>query len=157
MTPPEPTSTPWARYVVDADLADRDDATLVCELVLEMLRPRLRLVVLDADSDFCDDLPDQVAQAQDRLRALAAARGARRGTRRDGVIVELDPSDDAHWADLRTYAAWSINVDLWAEPYVDHIGSLDDCGHAISAVLTHEQALMLAAELTDIGPVRRSP
>ena len=152
MTHPEPMPPP-ARYVVDADLADRDDATLACELVLEMLRPRLRLVVLEADSDFGDDLPDLVAQAQGRLRAMGALQTAGDGA----VTVELDPADDDHWADLRAFAAWSINVDLWAEPYVDHIGSLDDCGHAISAVLTHEQALMLAAELTDIGPVRRSP
>jgi hypothetical protein len=153
MTHPEPTSQPWARYVVDADLADRDDATLVCELVLEMLRPRLQLVVLDADSDFRDDLPDRVAQAQDRLRAVGVLRGAGDG----GVTVELDPADDEHWADLRTYAAWSINVDLWAEPYVTRLGSLDDCGHAVSAVLSHEQALALADELADIGPVRRAP
>jgi hypothetical protein len=153
MTDPEPIPQPAVRYVVDADLADRDDATLACELVLEMLRPRLQLVVIDADSDFRDDLPDQVALAQQRLRAVGALRGA--GDH--GVTVELDPSDDEHWADLRTYAAWSINVDLWAEPYVTRLGSLDDCGHAISAVLTHDQALVLATELADIGPVLRSP
>jgi hypothetical protein len=165
MTAPEPIPQPPARYVVDADLVDRDDATFACELVLEMLRPRLQLVVIDADSDFRDDLPDQVAAAQQRLRALGAPRGAGEigmtgetgMTGMTGMTVELDPSDDQHWADLRTYAAWSINVDLWAEPYVTQLGSLDDCGHAISAVLTHDQARVLATELADIGPVRRSP
>jgi hypothetical protein len=162
MTEPESIPPPSARYVVDADLVDRDDATLACELVLEMLRPLLQLVVIDADSDFRDDLPDQVAAAQQRLRAVGAPRAAGKTgntglTGMTGMTVELDPSDDQHWADLRTYAAWSINVDLWAEPYVTQLGSLDDCGHAISAVLTHDQARVLATELADIGPVRRSP
>jgi hypothetical protein len=153
MTHPAHPPQPLARYVVDADLVDRDDATLACELVLEMLRPRLQLVVIDPDSDFRDDLPDQVALARQRLRAV----GGLRGPGDAPAAIELDPADDEHWADLRTYAAWSVNVDLWAEPYVTQLGSLDDCGHAISAVLTPEQAHALAAELADIGPVRRSP
>ena len=67
-------SADWT-YVVDKDIVDRAEATLACQTVLDVLRPRLTSVRIDAYSDYRDELPPEVAQAQQWLRDVGRARG----------------------------------------------------------------------------------
>jgi hypothetical protein len=48
-------------YVVDKDIVDRGEATIVCQVVLDVLRHRLSVVLIDAYSDYRDEPPPQVA------------------------------------------------------------------------------------------------
>ena len=118
-------------YVVGKDFLDRGEATFVCHAVLNVLRPRLTKVWIDAYSDYRDELPPVVAQAQDWLREAERARGS--GD--PGMGIELDSKDARSWEVLWTYASWSINVDLVAD--ADRmIASLHDCGYSVTAELT---------------------
>ncbi len=78
------------RYVVDFDSRDRPRADLVCRAVCEVVRPAAGVAYVDAYSDYRDELPVVVADAQRELREL----GRRRGTGDPGMAVELDPADD---------------------------------------------------------------
>jgi hypothetical protein len=80
-------------YVIDKDIVDRAEATLACRALLDVLRPRLAKVRIDAYSDYRDELPPEVAQAQQWLRDV----GLGRGGGDPGMSIELDPADDASW------------------------------------------------------------
>ena len=135
-------------YVVGKDIVDRGEATFVCQAVLDVLRPRLTKVWIDAYSDYRDELPPVVAQAQDWLREAGRARGS--GD--PGMGIELDPTDARSWEVLRTYASWSINVDLVAD--ADRmIASLHDCGYSVTAELTADEAAHVTRQLVDMAPV----
>jgi hypothetical protein len=135
-------------YVVDKDIVDRGEATFVCQAVLEVLRPRLTKVWIDAYSDYSDELPPVVAQAQDWLREAGRARGS--GD--PGMGIEVDPTDARNWHILRTYAPWSIHVELVAEAN-RMIASLHDCGYSVTAELTADEAVQVTRNLADIAPV----
>jgi hypothetical protein len=140
-------SADWT-YVVDKDIVDRAEATLACQTVLDVLRPRLLRVWIDAYSDYRDELPPEVAQAQRWLRDVGRARG--HGD--PGMGIELDPADDSSWDVLRTYASWSINVDLLTDGN-RQIAQLHDCGYSVTAELTADEAVKVARKLADIAPV----
>jgi hypothetical protein len=53
--------------------------------------------------------------------------------------IELDPADARSWDTLRTYASWSINVELVADAH-RQIASLHDCGYSVTAELTPAEA-----------------
>jgi hypothetical protein len=135
-------------YVVDKDIVDRTEATLACQAVLDVLRPRLTNVRIDAYSDFRDELPPEVAQAQRWLRDV----GLSRGHGDPGMGIELDPADDSSWDVLLTYASWSINVDLLSDRN-RQIAQLHDCGFSVTAELTADEAVQLTRKLADIAPV----
>jgi len=135
-------------YVVDKDIVDRAEATLACQTVLDVLRHRLTKVRIDAYSDYRDELPPEVAQAQRWLRDVGRARG--HGD--SGMGIELDPADDSKWDVLRTYASWSINVDLLTDRN-RQIAQLHDCGYFVTAELTVDEAVQVTRELADIAPV----
>jgi hypothetical protein len=91
-----------------------------------------------------------VAQAQDWLREAGRARGS--GD--PGMGIELDPADAPSWDVLRTYAPWSINVDLVAD--ADRmIAWLHDCGCSVTAELTADEAVQVTRQLADIAPSSR--
>jgi hypothetical protein len=140
-------SADWT-YVVDKDIVDRAEATLACQTVLDVLRPRLTNVRIDAYSDFRDELPPEVAQAQRWLRDVGLARG--HGD--PGMGIELDPADDSSWDVLLTYASWSINVDLLTDRN-RQIAQLHDCGYSVTAELSANEAVQVAHKLADIAPV----
>jgi len=147
MTDQESSSADWT-YVVDKDIVDRAEATLACQTVLDALRPRLTRVRIDAYSDYRDELPPEVAQAQRWLRDVGRARG--HGD--PGMGIELDPADDSNWDVLRTYASWSINVDLLTDRN-RQIAQLHDCGYSVTAELTAGEAVQVTRKLADIAPV----
>jgi len=140
-------SADWT-YVVDKDIVDRAEATLACQAVLDVLRPRLTKVRIDAYSAYRDELPPEVAQAQQWLRDV----GRGRGHGDPGICVKLDPADDASWDVLRTYASWSINVDLLTDRN-RQIAQLYDCGNVVTAELTADEAVQVTRKLADIAPV----
>jgi hypothetical protein len=63
--------------------------------------------------------------------------------------VRLDPAHDEDWTLAMTYAAWSINVDLFARPKESFAGEFHDCGHSISLKLSEDESRQLADQ---IGP-----
>jgi len=136
-------------FAVDKHVVDRAEATVVCSAVLDLLQPRLDRVVVDAYSDFSDAQPDDVAEAERWL----LARGALRRPGDPGWAIELDPADAEHWAKLRLYAPWSINVDLHAESDPRPIATLHDCGYSVTAYLTQNEAAKLAEAVAVVAPV----
>ena len=89
-------------------------------------------------------------QAQDWLREKRRARGS--GD--PGMGIELDPSDDNSWDVVRTYASWSIHVELAADADAFQvIACLHDCGYSVTAELTTDEAVEVSRKLADIVPV----
>jgi hypothetical protein len=137
-------------YVVGNDIVDRGEATLACQAVLDVLRHRAIRVWIDAYSDYTDELPPVVFQAQDWLRE----KGRGRGSGDPGMGIELDPSDDRIWDVVRTYASWSIHVELTADADADQvIACLHDCGYSVTADLTADEAVEVSRKLADVVPV----
>ena len=137
-------------YVVGEDIVNRGEATFACQAVLDVLRHRVMRVWIDAYSDYKDELPPAVAQAQDWLREKGRARGA--GD--PGMGIELDPADDRSWDVVRTYASWSIHVELAADADAYQIiACLHDCGYSVTAELTTDEADEVRRKLADIVPV----
>jgi hypothetical protein len=137
-------------YVVGNDIVDRGDATLACQALLDVLRYRAVRVWIDAYSDYTDELPPVVVQAQDWLRD----KGRARGSGDPGMGIELDPADDRSWEVVRTYASWSIHVELAADADAYQvIACLHDCGYSVTAELTTEEAAEVSRKLVDIVPV----
>jgi hypothetical protein len=141
-------------YVVGNDIVDRADATLACQAVLDVLRHRALRVWIDAYSDCTHELPPVAVQAQDWLRA----KGRVRGSGDPGMGIELDPADDGSWEVVRTYASWSIHVELTADADAHQvIACLHDCGYSVTAELTTEEAVQVSRKLADIVPVVPRP
>jgi hypothetical protein len=124
----------------------RDDAVAVCTATLDLLRSEIDRAFVDAYSDYRDQLPSPVEQAQTALRAL----GAKQRRRDPGMGIKVRADDVEEWMLLREYAAWSIHVDLWSHSGRD-LGTLHDCAHSIVLRLTTEQRVSLDAALAGIG------
>ena len=121
----------------------RDEANEACLGVLEVLRPALRLAVIDVYSDFDETMPPHVTEAARQLRQHA-------GEQRDrGMGVEVEVDDD-NWQAISAYAPWSINVELYGE-HGSHLGTLHDCGYTITADLTEAEANSLQERLAHIS------
>jgi hypothetical protein len=137
-------------YVVGNDIVARADATLACQAVLDVLRHRAMRVWIDAYSDYTDELPPVVVQAQDWLRE----KGRVRGSGDPGMGIELDPADDPSWEFVRTYASWSIHVELTADAEANQvIACLHDCGYSVTAELTTDEAVEVSHKLDNRVPV----
>ena len=136
-------------FAVDKWVVDRAEADLVCSAVLTLLRPRINLVFVDAYSDFHDSLSDEAAEAERWL----LAKGALQRRWDSGITVQLDPTDNDHWAVLLRYAPWSINVDLCANSDPKAIATLHDCAGSVTAYLTPDEAANLAETVAAVAPV----
>jgi hypothetical protein len=53
---------------------------------------------------------------------------------------------------VRTYASWSINVDLLTDGNRE-IAQLHDCGYSVTAELTVDEAVLVTRKLADIAPL----
>lgn len=138
-----------ATYLVDKDIVDRGEAEIACRAVLDLLRPSLTHAKIDAFSDFREQMPKQARRAEEWL--LRHDRTAGKG---GGMACRVDTDNDEHWAMLRTYAPWSINVDLYRKEVAERpIANLHDCGYSISAELTGGQADRLTSDLGRIAPL----
>lgn len=132
-------------YVVEKEITARDEATRACVAVLEVLRPSLRFGIVDAYSDYRDQLPPDIAEAERWLRQ----RGSDRRSGDPGMAVEVPVSDDG-WEVLCRYAPWSIHVELYGDG-PSPIGTLHDCGYSITADLNPAEASALAGRLEGIS------
>jgi hypothetical protein len=142
-------------YVLDKDVTDRGEASRACVAVLQTLRPHVRLVVVDAYTDYADELTAEARQAEAWLRRRGEHQGRRPWRRRTwpadpGMGIEVDPADDQHWYALSAYAPWSINVDLYG-PDNEDLGGFYDSGYSIVATLTETEVAEISPTLADIG------
>lgn len=114
---------------------DRDRMTSACQVLLHLLRPQIDWAYVDAHSDFDSVMPPEVREAETQI----AAKGeARKRSNLGRMNVELDPENDDEWQQLCTYAAWSINVDLFQDGR--SLATFHDSGSSITARLTPLQA-----------------
>ena len=131
---------PTCWYVVAQDITDRELAEQACLAVLGIVRSRAERATIDAYSDY---RPSPTAQAaQDKLRAKGGA-PRRRGS--PGMGVDLDPADPQDWELLRSYAPWSIHVEL--DSADGTLAVLHDCGRSVGAELTPTEADHLSRTL----------
>jgi len=153
---------PRQDYAVGEDITDRSEATLACTATLEVLRPHLRLAIIDAFTDYADELTTSAATAQAWIRRRGSEQRHRSLLHRLGLsdpamAVHLDLTEEAEWEVLRAYAPWSIAVDLYGPDGLDgpELASFTDSGHAIVAALTDEERDVLVRELGSVAPVVR--
>jgi hypothetical protein len=153
---------PRQQYAVDKDITDRAEATFVCTATLEVLRPHLRLAIIDAYTDYADELTTSAATAQASIRQLGSQQRHRSLLHRLGLsdpamAVHLDLTQETEWEILRAYAPWSISVDLYGPDGLDgpELGSFTDSGLAIVAALTDEERDVLVGKLGSVAPLVR--
>lgn len=145
----DPASERRVSYLFDKDLAARDEAALVCAVLLEVLRDDLRVAHVDAYSDFdSSDMPEDVRVAETALRKIGGAQH-----RRDpGMGIQLDLCNPEQASLLDAYAPWSINVDLYGDDD-EPLGTVHDSAASIHFRAHPQQAVQIAARLTDVGPI----
>lgn len=118
--------------------------------VLQVLFRQAPWAYVDAWSDYRDELPPQVRQAQDKLRHLQ--------TERDGVDtgmgIDIDRTDATQEKLLRTYAAWSIHVELLPAAGQQSLAVLHDGASFITAELSDAQVYWLRRQLEGTATVR---
>ena len=127
----------WAEF----DAADRLLTSQVVEWLVDAVTPIATVAVVDAYSDYRNELPPDVEMAQTRLREL----GATQGNRDSGMAVKVVVRPGADFAAFRLYAAWSIQADLYDDDDASHPGRprgflyVHDCGYGVTAHLTNAQ------------------
>lgn len=144
-----PASPCRASYLFDQDAVGRDEAALVCSIILDALRDDLKTAHVDAYSDYDSSaMPDDVRVAEAALRKI----GATQHRRDPHMGIELDLANPAHVNLLDTYAPWSINVDLYGDDDED-LGTFHDGAASIHFRAPPLQAAKIAERLTDVGPI----
>jgi hypothetical protein len=133
-------------YVLEQEITDRNDAATACVAVLEVLRPVLRVALVDAYSDYEDQMPPDVAEAQQWLRQ----EGASQQGGDPGMSVEMNSLDADHWPIICRYAPWSIHVDLYGDGDAP-LATLHDCGYSVTADLTPAEATALGSRLAGVS------
>ena len=126
--------TRW--YLVSAD-DDHELTGSACLALLQVIRPRIAALWLDAWTDLA--LPVEAAAAQAALFARGERDGRTRRSKSYGSAIVLDVSDEEDWALLLAYASWSIHVELEsADGKI--LATLHDCAGSISANLFADEA-----------------
>jgi hypothetical protein len=135
-------------YVVDKHITDRGEVAVVCKAVLDVVGSRVSSATVDAYSDYDEAMTPSAREAQSQLLATGKAQG-----RRDpGMGVNLDLDEPTAWEMLRTFAPWSINVDLW-DAESNSVATFHDCGYSTVVELSQEDASALGSQLSSIAPV----
>lgn len=132
-------------WAFEKNLTDRREAEQACTAVLAVLQAVLHSTSLDVITDFPDEMPDHVREAETALRLVA------RQEQQDSRL-DLTATDSA-WPAFQTYASWSIDVDLHAQDGT-LLGGFHDCGYSITAELTDDEARDLQERIRSISPVR---
>lgn len=136
-------------YVVDKDITSRAEAQMVCEAVLDVLRPYLRRAHIDAVTDCPDEMEPEDRAA---LEALLAKGRLRSGWLVDPVMGIEVSVEDPEWGALERFAAWSIHVQLYGSAYVEQ-ATFHDTGHSVIADLTADEASEVARRVESVGPL----
>ncbi len=71
-------------YVVEKEITDRNDAAMACVAVLEVLGPVLRVALVDAYSDYENEVPPDVEEAQRWVRQQGA------NQQRDAPVMSVE-------------------------------------------------------------------
>lgn len=145
-------------YAVEKHLTDRAEAAAACSTVLEVLGPVLVAAHVDVYTDYPDEMPDPVRQAEQELAAKGRQRRPRFGAS-DVLMDVVVTKDDPEWSAFATYSSWSIHVALEG-PDGEHLGTFHDCGYSVLAELTTEEAAAVRARLADVAsvaPLQLSP
>ncbi|WP_380165358.1 hypothetical protein [Jannaschia sp. R86511] len=124
------------------------DGTVVCQAILNRLRPHLVRAEVDAYSDYTRDAPPEVLDVETWLTDLG--RTQTRGRQDPGMAVVLDLLDVEHWQALLVYGAWSINAELWGPDSRD-FGTFHDGSDSIVVALTDADVRALAEPLQTHG------
>ena len=144
-----------SRYAVEKWITDRSEADEACLAVLDVLDEVVTRAEVDAYSDFDEQMPEHVREAQESLRARGRAQ--RPGKHDPGMFVAVSRNDSDGWCLVRTYASWSINVALYYADGVRSIATLHDCGYSITAKLTPTEVALLTERLQHLSAVVMLP
>jgi hypothetical protein len=102
-----------------------------------------QIVLVDAYSDFTDQMPADIRSAQERLRA----RGSAQGDGDPGIGIAIPCGDEVGWALARAYAPWSIRTSLHDADGVS-LAIIDDAGHSVTLNLNADEAADLTERLS---------
>ncbi|MEZ0493421.1 hypothetical protein AB2L28_14370 [Kineococcus sp. TBRC 1896] len=138
----------WA--VVETDLL-RTTAEQACTALLDVMAEAAPWACIDAWSDYRDELPAEVEHARTALRRLHAHRDGRD----TGTGIDIDRSDPAQEALLRTYASWSIHVELLPSAEQQALATFHDGASSITAELTDTEVERLRERLVGVASVER--
>ncbi|WP_041292261.1 hypothetical protein [Kineococcus radiotolerans] len=138
----------WA--VAEIDLP-RTTAEQVCTAFLDVMAEPAPWACIDAWSDYRDELPAEVEHAQTALQQLHAHRDGQD----TGMGIGIDRSDPAQEALLRTYAAWSIHVELLSAAEQEALVTFHDGASSITAELTGTEVERLRERLAGVASVER--
>ncbi|WP_328291333.1 hypothetical protein OG218_00950 [Kineococcus sp. NBC_00420] len=136
----------WA--VTETDLP-RTTAELVCSAFLDVMAESAPWAYVDAWSDYRDELPAEVEHAQTALRQMHAHRDGRD----TGMGIDIDRTDPAHEALLRTYTAWSIHVELLPAAEQEALVTFHDSASSITVELTNTEVERLRERLGGVATV----
>jgi hypothetical protein len=125
-----------------------NDVVRVVDRLLDVYAHKIGIARVDAYSDFEDEMPSRVLAAQAYLRTL----GAMRGCGDPGMDVIVDPGEGEGLDILRTYAPWSIHVDI-EDQSGDPLIVIDDGGSSIVVHMYDENYAWLQSALKDIAEV----
>lgn len=128
-------------YCVDRDLVDAADAARACQAVIDAVLPRVEEAWIDAISDE-KELPTAAREIQEALVRVGQAQG--RGD--DGFAVQLDVRQPDHVRLLRTFASWSIGVELYDAAKV-WVAYFSDTGSSVCFNVTDAEAIGVQAAL----------
>jgi hypothetical protein len=113
------------KYVV---IDGQSAPALVCSSIFGVLAGDVVSAVIDAYSDFTDQMPNDIRAAEQWLRG----RGFTRGDGDPGVRIRVYARDEIGWAIVRAYAPWSVQVLLY-----------DDAGRSLAAIHDGGRSVML--------------
>jgi hypothetical protein len=136
-------------YAIDRHVTDRGEAAAICAAVLEVLRPLLGTAQVDVYSDYSEQMPEPVKDAERRLTAAGGRRLKPPPDDRMGLVVSVG---DPEWQDIETYASWSINVEIKGAEG-EWLADFCDSGYSVVAALDTGEAEALRARIDSIAPV----
>jgi hypothetical protein len=131
-------------YCVDRDLFNPEESARACHAVMDVVLPKVKTAWIDAYSDEVH-LPDEARQAQEALFRMGQARPE--GD--PGVGIDLDVRIPAHVELLRTFAPWSINVELY-DASMRWLATMTDTGYSVCFNVTEEDALRIKTLLGNL-------
>lgn len=136
-------------YAIDKHVTDRGEAAAICAAVLDVLRPLLGTAEVDVYSDYREQMPEPVKEAERRLTAAGVRRPKPPPDDRMGVVVSVG---DPEWPDIETYASWSIDVDIKGADG-EWLADFCDSGYSVVVALDSGSAEALRARIDSIAPV----
>jgi hypothetical protein len=129
-------------YVVVDSSDEAREAASICGAVFDLLGESAVTAHVDAYSDFDDQMPDDIREAQQWLRG----RGLARGSGDPGMAIVIEQHDETGWVIARAYAPWSIHTSLYDADGVN-LATLHDGGQSVTVNLNDAQARELTEQM----------